>query len=72
MTEDWPKISALGVFRPIAGNSTTILAGNETFFKGHGSKALARRGRDRAAGTAHAPTLAKPFIGEPSENRDHA
>jgi hypothetical protein len=38
MTEDWAKISALGVFRPIAANSTIVLAGNETFFQVTGLK----------------------------------
>ena len=30
---DWPKVSRWGMFRPVAGNSTNVMVGNEEFFR---------------------------------------
>jgi hypothetical protein len=30
---DWPKVREWGLFRPVAANSTNVMAGNEAFFR---------------------------------------
>jgi 4-amino-4-deoxy-L-arabinose transferase-like glycosyltransferase len=37
-TEDWPRLHEMGIFHPVGGNSSNVLAGNATFFKLTGLK----------------------------------
>ena len=34
--DDWPTVRAWGLFRPVAGNSTNLMVGNEAFFRAAG------------------------------------